>query len=216
MWWDKPNTVVRAAVALAIVSALAACDRDPGSARESAAPVAAAPAASRITPAAVEAAKAIDGDDIRRIVAEISSDDYGGRLPGSEGERKARAYLAAELARLGFEPLAADGSYEQLMDLVGVEAAPPAVWRFTRGADTVELARSTDFVAGSGVQAPTASVRDAELVFAGYAIQAPEYQWDDFKGVDVRGKVLVVLNNDPDWDPNLFEGVARQYYGRWS
>ena len=211
MWWDKRTTVVRAGVALAILSALAACERDTGD--DAAAP--AAPAAARITPAAVEAAAAINGDDIRRVVAEISSDDYGGRLPGSEGERKARAYLAAELARLGFTPLNPDGSYDQIMDLVGVEASPPAVWRFRRGADTVELARSTDFVAGSGVQAPTAGVRDAELVFAGYAIQAPEYQWDDFKDVDVRGKVLVVLNNDPDWDPNLFEGVARQYYGRW-
>ncbi len=65
------------------------------------------------------------------------------------------------------------------------------------------------------MQAATAEVRDAELVFAGYAIQAPEYGWDDFKGVDVRGKVLVVLNSDPDWDPALFEGTTRLYYGRW-
>jgi hypothetical protein len=211
MLWDKRSTLVRAAVALAILPALAACGRDAGD--DTATP--AVPAATRITPAAEEAAAAINGDDIRRVVAEISSDAYGGRLPGSEGELKARAYLAAELARLGFTPLSPDGSYDQVMDLVGIEASPPAVWRFTRGADTVELARSTDFVAGSGVQAPTAGVSDAELVFVGYAIQAPEYQWDDFKDVDVRGKVLVVLNNDPDWDPNLFEGVARQYYGRW-
>jgi Zn-dependent M28 family amino/carboxypeptidase len=101
--------------------------------------------------------------------------------------------------------------------LVGVTARAPDTWRFARaGGAAVELARGADFVASSGLQAPTADVRDAELVFAGYAIQAPEYGWDDFKGVDVRGKVLVVLNNDPDWDPALFEGTTRLYYGRWT
>ena len=70
---------------------------------------------------------------------------------------------------------------------------------------------------GSGVQAPTAEIRDAELVFAGYAIQAPEYDWDDFKGVDVRGKVLVLFTNEPQSnDPKLFGGRALTYYGRWS
>ena len=176
----------------------------------------AAAAAARITPAAEAAAQAIDGDDIRRVVAEISADAYGGRLPGTEGELRARAYLAAELARLGFAPAGADGSYEQPIELVGVTAEAPATWRFTRGGDD-RRARAQRRISSprSGVQAATAEVRDAELVFAGYAIQAPEYDWDDFKGVDVRGKVLVVLNNDPDWDPRLFEGTTRLYYGRW-
>ena len=65
------------------------------------------------------------------------------------------------------------------------------------------------------MQTPTAAINDAGVVFVGYGIEAPEYQWDDFKGVDVKGKVLVMLNNDPDWDPKLFAGKTRLYYGRW-
>ncbi len=66
------------------------------------------------------------------------------------------------------------------------------------------------------MQQPAAEIKDAGLVFVGYGIEAPEYKWDDFKGVDVRGKVLVMLNNDPDWDPKLFAGNTRLYYGRWT
>src|SRR5688572_30752189 len=199
---------------LACIAALAACEREgavPGVAETPA-----ATGAARITPQAVAAAEVIDGESIRRVVAEIADDRYGGRGPGSDGEALARAYLAAELSGIGFMPGAASGSYEQSIELVGVEASAPAEWRFVRSGETVALTHGAEFIAGSGVQAPTASVRDAELVFAGYAIQAPEYGWDDFKGVDVRGKVLVVLNNDPDWDPALFEGTTRLYYGRWS
>ncbi len=93
--------------------------------------------------------------------------------------------------------------------------APPT-WRFEGQGAPVELARNTDFIAVSGQQAASAALDDAELVFVGYGIVAPEYDWNDFKDVDVRGKVLVMLNNDPDWDPQLFAGVERLYYGRWT
>jgi Zn-dependent M28 family amino/carboxypeptidase len=203
------------ALVLSLAGIVAACQRDTGT--ETVAPRdALPPTAGRITAAADTAAGLIEAEKLRGVVAEFSSDEYGGRLPGTEGDLKARAYLAAELARRGFEPGAPNGSYEQLVELVGVTAHAPETWRFRRGGSSVDLARGTDFVASSGLQAPTAEVRDAELVFAGYAIQAPEYAWDDFKGVDVRGKVLVVLNNDPDWDPALFEGTTRLYYGRWT
>ena len=72
-----------------------------------------------------------------------------------------------------------------------------------------------DFIVGSGVQAERAEFSDAELVFVGYGIQAPEYDWDDFKDADLKGKVLVMMNNDPDWDPELFAGETRLWYGRW-
>jgi Zn-dependent M28 family amino/carboxypeptidase len=207
----ETTAVKCAALALAMLVLVSACQR------ESAAPAAEAPArAQGVAPAAVTAAQAIDADNLRRVVTELSADAFGGRLPGTQGDLMARAYLANELQMRGFAPGAADGTYEQPIELVGVAAAAPEVWRFNRGGTAVELARSTDFVASSGLQAPTAEVRDAELVFAGYAIEAPEYGWDDFKGVDVRGKVLVVLNNDPDWDPALFEGTTRLYYGRWT
>jgi Zn-dependent M28 family amino/carboxypeptidase len=162
------------------------------------------------------AAAAITGDDIRRVVAEISSDAYGGRLPGSEGDVRTRAFLASELATLGFEPAGPDRSYEQPMELVGVTTHAPDTWRFEREGGAVELARGTDFIASSGLQAASADIENAEVVFAGYAIVAPEHDWNDFKDVDVRGKVILVLNNDPDWDPALFEGTTRLYYGRWT
>jgi hypothetical protein len=204
------SSIERISLALVAAACIAGCDRN-ASTPESAAP--SAPAA--ITPQAEAAAEVIVGERIRSVIAEIADDRYGGRLPGSEGDLNARRYLAAELERIGFAP-GPNGSYEQPMELVGVTTQAPPIWRFSRGGAAVELERSTDFVASSGLQAPTAEVRDAELVFAGYAIQAPEYNWDDSKGVDVRGKVLVVLNNDPDWDPALFEGTTRLYYGRWT
>ncbi len=213
---DVTHKRTRAVPALAAAAALlAGCERG-GAPADGETTGGASSAAARITPAAEAAAQAIDGEGLRRVVAELADDSYGGRLPGTEGDTRARAYLAAELARLGFATDATSGSYEQAIELVGVTAEAPPVWRFTRAGATIDLARSEDFVASSGVQAATAEIRDAELVFAGYAIQAPEYGWDDFKGVDVRGKVLVVLNNDPDWDPALFEGETRLYYGRWT
>ncbi|HVJ29060.1 MAG TPA: M28 family peptidase, partial [Gammaproteobacteria bacterium] len=206
------SSIDRVALVLIAAASMAACERDSGTASQSSSPP---QAAARITPQMDAAAQTIDGEKLRRVIAEISDDRYGGRLPGTEGDTLARRYLAGELARLGFASGAADGGYEQPVELVGIAAQAPPVWRFDRGGFAVELERSTDFVAASGVQAEAAEIRDAELVFAGYAIQAPEYDWDDFKDVDVRGKVLVVLNNDPDWDPALFEGTTRLYYGRW-
>ncbi len=171
-------------------SRAATATRRPSSARETRRPSprrrrprTAAP--SRITPAMVEAANAIDGDDIRAVVAEIADDRYVGRAPGSPGDKMTRAYLEKELAKRGFEPGGEGGSWEQPVELVGVTAEPPAKWTFARGADRVALERDTDFVASSGVQAPKASVDGAEVVFVGYGIEAPEYDWDDFKGVDV-------------------------------
>jgi Zn-dependent M28 family amino/carboxypeptidase len=212
-----------AAAAVAALS-FAGCRRDTptelGPETASPVPAAAAPAApaaapSRITPAAAAAAETIAADDIRRVVAEIADDRYGGRAPGSAGDKLARSFLVRELQALGFEPGAADGSWEQAVELVGVTATAPAKWTFTRAGAPVELARSDDFIAASGVQQSRASVENAEVVFVGYGIEAPEYGWDDFKGVDVSGKVLLMLNNDPDWDPALFAGTERLYYGRW-
>jgi len=127
----------------------------------------------------------------------------------------ARLYLATELKSLGLKPGAGNGGWEQPVDLVGVTADLPAVWSFSGKNGNVDLKLSDEYIAGSGVQTPAATIKDAGLVFVGYGIEAPEYKWDDFKGVDVKGKVLVMLNNDPDWDPKLFAGKTRLYYGRW-
>jgi len=165
---------------------------------------------------ALEAAQAIDTDVLRSSVRFLASDLLGGRGPASEGDRLARLYLATELESLGFTPGFGD-SWEQPVDVVGITSKAPETWSFEVGNDgrSVPLAFWDDYIASSGVQRESSRIDDAEVVFVGYGIQAPEYDWDDFEGADLHGKVLLVLNNDPDWDPQLFEGKTRLYYGRW-
>ena len=92
---------------------------------------------------------------------------------------------------------------------MGVNAQQPDSWTFQKGDESLTIRQWDDFIVGSGVQLQQASVSDAELVFVGYGIQAPEYDWDDYAGVDVTGKVVIIMNNDPDWDPDLFAGETR-------
>jgi len=169
-------------------------------------------------PAAVEAAaKAqITPAALSAPIRFLASDELEGRGPATRGDALARRYLAAELESLGYQPGGENGTWEQAVDVVSVTAKLPATWSFTGKNGNVDLKWSEDYIAGSGVQTPSAEIKDAGLVFVGYGIEAPEYKWNDFKGVDVRGKVLVMLNNDPDWDPKLFAGNTRLYYGRWT
>ncbi len=151
-------------------------------------------------------------------IADLSDDAMEGRGPGTAGDAMARRYIADAMAGMGLEPAAADGSWEQPFDIVGVDAAVPETWTFrsSGGDDSIEFAFRDEFIAHSGVQSERAAIEDAEVVFVGYGIQAPEYGWDDYGDADLTGKVLVMLNNDPDWDPDLFEGDRRLYYGRWT
>ncbi len=165
--------------------------------------------------AVLEADGTISADDMHREVLELSSDAYGGRGPGTAGGEKARNYLTQRLQSLGYAPGAGD-SYQQPFTLVGIHARQPDTWSFESGDRSRQYQQGKDFIVSSGVQQDTAAVNDAELVFVGYGIQASEYQWDDFGDADLTGKVLVMLNNDPDWDPDLFEGEKRLYYGRWT
>jgi Zn-dependent M28 family amino/carboxypeptidase len=146
----------------------------------------------------------------------LASDALEGRGPATRGDALARLYLAAELQSLGYLPGGEKGGWEQTVDVVGTTAQVPAVWSFAGKNGNLDLKWSDDFIAGSGVQSPVAAIENAGLVFVGYGIEAPEFKWDDFKGVDVKGKVLVMLNSDPDWDPKLFAGKTRLYYGRWT
>jgi len=152
---------------------------------------------------------------MREIIAEISSDAYEGRGPASAGDKKARDYLVGRMHELGLEPGATDGSFEQTFDLLGVNTLAPESWTFESGDKSLTLEYYEQFTINSDVQAPRAEVTNAEVVFAGYGIQAPEYDWDDYKNVDVAGKVVLLMNNDPDWDPDLFAGETRLWYGRW-
>ncbi len=157
----------------------------------------------------------ITADYMREQVIELASDRYEGRGPGTAGDRLARDYLVGELQALGLEPGAADGGWQQAFELVGLTAEQPPEWSFATADASLALDQWNDFIASSGVQAERAAFDDAELVFVGYGIQAPEYDWDDYKGADLDGKVLLIMNNDPDWDPELFAGETRLYYGRW-
>jgi len=177
-------------------------------------PEAAPPAADPY--AAIDAAgKAITGDFLRDQIAKISSDEFEGRGPMTRGDVATRAYLVEQLKALGYEPGSGD-AWQQPFDLVGIKSEMPATWTFSRGGKSVAMKWWDQYIAGSGVQTDKGAVKNAEVVFVGYGIQAPEYGWDDFKGKDLKGKVLLMLNNDPDWDPAIFAGTTRLYYGRWS
>jgi len=165
--------------------------------------------------AAEDAVDKITEEFIREIIAEISSDAYEGRGPSSAGDVKARQYLAARMAELGLLPGAADGSWEQSFDLVGVNTHQPNTWTFEGADDSLTIKQWDDFIISSGVQEDRSEVTAAEVVFVGYGIQAPEFGWDDYADVDVTGKVVLIMNNDPDWDPELFAGETRLWYGRW-
>lgn len=160
------------------------------------------------------AATTITEQSLRGHIARLSADEMEGRGPGSPGARLARQYLAQTMAGFGLEPAFA-GEWEQTFELVGITSQAPETWSMAGAGGNLELEFRSDFIAGSGVQSETAEIADAELVFVGYGIQAPEHDWDDYKGTDLTGKVLVMLNNDPDWDEDLFEGRRRLYYGRW-
>ncbi len=165
--------------------------------------------------AAEAAAAAITADGIVQHVKVLGADEFEGRAPASEGDRKTQQYLVEQLEAAGYQPAAADGGWLQKFDLVSIDPIVPDTWSFVSDGGSREFARWDDFVATSGVQVERATIEDAEVVFVGYGIQAPEYDWDDFAGRDLSGKVLLMLNNDPEWDPGLFEGERRLYYGRW-
>jgi Zn-dependent M28 family amino/carboxypeptidase len=171
--------------------------------------IAAAPPAR--TSAAAE--RAITADSIRAHVRFLASDLLEGRGPGTRGDALAQAYIAAQFEALGLRPAGTQG-FLQPFDIVGVDGHAETI-QFTRGRESLVLRHAEDVVAVAGDEAPRTAVDRADLVFVGYGIRAPEYAWDDFKGQDLRGKVLLILNSDPEDDPALFAGRARLWYGRW-
>ncbi len=167
-------------------------------------------------------AASISGDDLMRHIKTLASDEYEGRAPGTRGEDLTVAYLTEQFVKLGLQPGNPDGTFVQKVPLAGF--TPEAQVRFTSGGQTVEL-ESEDFLARSLRYVPEVNVRDSEVVFVGYGVVAPEYGWDDFKGLDVRGKTLIFLVGDPPipdpddptkLDAKMFGGKAMTYYGRWT
>jgi Zn-dependent M28 family amino/carboxypeptidase len=148
----------------------------------------------------------------------LSSDLLEGRAPATRGGQLAEQYIATELESFGVKPGVGDSSYFQRVP-IDVVKADPATIRVTASGKANATLRFTDDVVVWPGSATDASTAHGELVFVGYGVSAPEYKWDDFKGTDLRGKILLVLVNDPPApasDPSLFGGKAMTYYGRWT
>ena len=174
-----------------VVAGLGACGADEPVAENAEVPLSLpiAVAASGGNPLAEAAANQITDEYMREIIAEISSDAYEGRGPASAGDKKARAYLVSRMQELGLEPGGEGGSFEQPFDLVGVNTLAPETWSFEGNDKSLTVEFYDQFMINSYRQQPRSEVNDAEIVFAGYGIQAPEYDWDDYKNVDVTGKI---------------------------
>jgi hypothetical protein len=165
-----------------------------------------------LSPGLEQAGKAyVTRDALQAPIRFLSSDALEGRGPATRGDQLARLYLATQLEGMGYQPAFGNGQWQQPFDIVGIKADMPRTWSFQAPRSRVDLKWRDDYIAASGQQSEKVSVSDAELVFVGYGIQAPEYKWNDFKGASLKGKVLVMLNNDPDWDPKLFAGQRRLY-----
>ena len=152
---------------------------------------------------------------LRAHVSYLASDLLEGRGPATQGDQLAQKYIASQFEWMGLKPAAPGGGWLQTFDLVGVTGNPTEMKFTPKTGAALTLKWWDDIIATSGVHEPVSKLDNAELVFVGYGIQATEYQWDDFKNVDVKGKVLLVMNNDPEDDPALFAGKTRLYYGRW-
>jgi len=157
---------------------------------------------------------------LRGHIQFLADDLLEGRGPGSQGDSLTQAYLETQFKIHGLKPVPSLGGYRQPFPMLGITSTPERVWEFqppekTKGTATLKLNYFDDFIAVAGVPEPKVNIDQSELVFVGYGIQAPEYQWDDFKNADLKGKILVMMNNDPEQDPELFGGSRRLYYGRW-
>lgn len=166
---------------------------------------------------------AVDTQRFLHDITVLSSDDFEGRSPGTAGERRSIAYIEQQFKAVGLAPGNQGGSYLQAVPMTGITSHPEA--SISVGGKTLVLRAPEDFVAFSAERKSRIEIPSSQLVFVGYGVIAPEYHWDDYKGIDVRGKTLVMLINDPPvpdpndpskLDPKMFGGEAMTYYGRWT
>ena len=169
------------------------------------------------------ALEAITAEDLLTHIAALSADEFGGRAPGSAGEELSVEYIIGQFKKLGLKPGNPDGSFVQDVPLAGITGTP--TMKITVGGTTTTLVYPDEFVAATARLVPEICVEDSEIVFVGYGVVAPEYGWDDYKDVDVRGKTILMLAGDPAVpDPNdptrldetMFKGRTLTYYGRWT
>ncbi|MGY1520599.1 M28 family metallopeptidase [Luteimonas sp. A482] len=159
------------------------------------------------------------GESLMRHVQVLASDAFEGRAPATAGEEKTIAYLVDEFAKAGVQPGGEDGGWTQAVPLLRARVEGPVRATLRVGGQTRALANGDDLTLQTLSPVDRVDVRDAPLVFVGYGITAPERGWDDYKGVDLAGKVAVVLVNDPDFEtptPGAFDGRAVTYHGRWT
>jgi Zn-dependent M28 family amino/carboxypeptidase len=161
------------------------------------------------------ASRFITEASLRGDIRFLSDDLLEGRGPGTRGDLLAQRYIVSQFEMMGLEPAAPGGGWIQEVPLLGVTTRPPSTIDFANDDQRLQVKNSEDYVVTCGTGVEQVDVTGTEVVFVGYGIQAPEYDWDDFKDVDVKGKILLVMNNDPAGDPELFEGSKRLYYGRW-
>jgi Zn-dependent M28 family amino/carboxypeptidase len=192
----KRNYFRSGLLALAILLALAGCSRAPS------------------PPDA--ALRSFSADALLKHIRTLSSDEFEGRGPGSKGEQLTTPYLQDQFRTIGLEPGNPDGTYFENVPLVGIKPDPQMKLTLSGRGRKLEPKFQKDFVAWTKRVEDSASV-DADMIFVGYGVQAPEDNWDDFKGVDVKGKVLVVLVNNPRVPGDkIFGTPAMTYYGRWT
>lgn len=164
-----------------------------------------------------EALNRITAEKLRSHIAVLAHDSLEGRGPSSVGDKKATAYIVSQFKKFGLKPAGEKGTFIQKVPLVGVTVDQSTNLKIGNSQEHMDLKYSTDFVATTGSYEPMIEFRNVELVFVGFGIVAPEQNWNDYKNVDVRGKILVMLNNDPSSDdPKFFAGKGRTYYGRWT
>lgn len=158
----------------------------------------------------------ISAENIRQQDRFLASDLLEGRGVGTRGGDLATEYIATQFALAGAKPAGENGTYFQKVPLLGIETRPESQLSAAAGGRTVAFNWLNDFVGVNEQQKPDQNI-DAEAVFVGHGISAPEFQWDDYKGVDVRGKVVILFTNEPtSTDPKFFDGRALTYYGRWT
>src|SRR5437016_3784677 len=169
------------------------------------------------------ALEAITPDGLLAHIKILASDEFEGRAPGTKGEELSVKYISDQFKQIGLKPGNLDGSYVQEVPLAGIKSEPRM--SFTVGDRTMELKYPDDFVASSARLQNEIKIDNSDVVFVGYGIVAPEYGWDDYKDVDVRGKTILMLINDPPvpdpkdpskLDEKMFKGKAMTYYGRWT
>ncbi|MDR9418487.1 M28 family peptidase [Gracilimonas sp.] len=164
---------------------------------------------------AEKAAQSIEKEAMLQHIETLSDDDFMGRATGTEGEEMTVEYLVEQFEEMGAQPGVNGERYVQEFPLLGQQTSNAEMSVSTDGRTPFALQYFDEFMAWPANQAERVEVENAELVYVGYGIQAPEEQWDDYKDMDMSGKILVFKNNDPEYDPELFAGNARLYYGRY-